>query len=304
MDPETLEVSIPTPIDCNDPVFDGSSSSTAINILDRANAGDVGLTVTTLDLATGQFSEGPVVMTFPLCSTCDPVTAAGGGLLWIYDVSTTNGPELLEVSESSGQVLDTVPMPTLYKPLLAANDQGVFVAQSLEGAGSGPALYYVGSGASTPVTLETDPHLVACWMWTSDDVLWIGMGSTGPGGHGCGQQTIWRLDGTNPQPVFQTPAPSGYIPPVVGGKTEGLWSVRWPWPSSTESVPVTPQLIYVNPNTGETTVAATLPPITGPVGDSGIDPGQVVVLDGSLYMLEPPLVPGGNGYDQLIRVSL
>jgi hypothetical protein len=305
LDPVTLVLSTPSSIDCNDPAFYGEQSYTVDVRLDQPNPGGVGLAVTTLDPATGQSSQGPVVMAYQQCSDCDPVTASYGGLLWIYCPTTTNGAELLEVSTASGQVLDTVAMPKIFRPFMAANAEGVFVASSLYG-GSGPALlYYVAPGGKAPVTLNTDPWLAACWMQAEGEELWIGMGSTGTGGHGCGQVTIWRFTGTNPQPDFEVPAVSGYIPPVVGGEAEGLWTVRWPYRGALPSNPLIPQLIYINPDTGLSSVVADLPPISGPgIVFNGMQPGEAVLLDGALYLLEPPTVAGGGGYGVLIRVNL
>ncbi len=102
-------------------------------------------------------------MTYESSSDTHLVTAYGPDALWIYDVATTNGPEPLQVSPQSGAVVDVVSMPKLYRPLLAADDGGVWVANSIEGC-PGPALSYVASGAAAPTTVIADTGLPICWL--------------------------------------------------------------------------------------------------------------------------------------------
>ena len=66
-------------------------------------------------------------MTYGSYSDSRPVFAYGSHWLWMYDVDTATGSELLQVSLQSGAVVDTVPMPALYRPLLAADNGGLWI---------------------------------------------------------------------------------------------------------------------------------------------------------------------------------
>ena len=193
-------------------------------------------------------------------------------------METTVGPELLQVSTESGAVVDVVPMPKLYRPLLAADDGGVWVANSIEGS-PGPALSYVSSGAAAPTTVVADTGLPICWLTAEGTSAWVGAGV----GWDCGNQIVEEyVDGAR-GPVYSTPG-AGFTPTfVVGDGADGLWAMQW-------SEPVSPgassaqQVISIQPDTGAESVAATLPPVVYPNGvpTNGFVQGQGVYFDGAL----------------------
>jgi hypothetical protein len=298
VEPQTLQLEGTTQASCDDPAISGQSV-TAVNAnVPESNNATIAISV--LDSETEQVSVGPVVMTYGSYSDTRPVLAYGGGWFWIYDDETTNGAELLQVSESSGQVVDTVPMPILYKPILAANVDGAWIGNSDEGgecAGCGPpsALYHVSPGSAGANVVVPDPTLLVCWLVGDGSDLWVGMGEQDDG---CTQQTIWRFDRDDPEPVFQVPD-TRYDPAVVvGNETDGLWSVV--------SLPNAAQVaVRIDPDTGKQTLVATLPPISMPTYDEGLNAGQAAYFDGSLFVLEPPFQANGYlGYSQLLRVSV
>ena len=55
-------------------------------------------------------------MVYDNASDTKPVSVVGRDWLWIYDVATTKGAELLQVSAASGKVVNTVSMPSPYAP--------------------------------------------------------------------------------------------------------------------------------------------------------------------------------------------
>ena len=155
-------------------------------------------------------------MTYEYSSDTHLVTAYGPESLWIYDVATTNGAELLQVSTQSGAVVDVVPMPKLYRPLLAADDGGVWVANSIEGS-PGPALSYVASGASAPTTVVADTGLPICWLTADGTSAWVGAGV----GWNCGNQMVQKyVDGAR-GPVYSTPR--GRFHAVLGRRRRRRW---------------------------------------------------------------------------------
>jgi hypothetical protein len=201
-------------------------------------------------------------------------------------------------------------MPVLFKPLMTADSDGLWIGNSVEGgecAGCGPpsALYYVAPGADKAVVAISDSTLIVCWLYGSDHQLWAGMGH---GKTGCGPEIIWRLDGTNFQPVFMVPD-QGYDPyTVIGDESDGLWTMQWTHPPAGDAPTPSPQeIVGINPDTGAETVVATLPALVVPLTGEfeGLVQGQAVVFAGSLYLLEPPYEDNGYlGYSTLVRVKL
>ncbi len=303
VNPQTLAVSRPVSTPCTDP----TSPSRKVGTVTRYHKGGptglkADITIATVT-STGQVTEGPVVMTYTDCSDCRPVSVYGDGLVWIYDNSTPRGAEIVEVSDTTGALIATISMPKLFRPLLAANQQGLYIANSLQ-SGQAPgepppsALYRLAPDAKAPAVVVADTSLLACWLTADPGHLWIGMGTHK---HGCAQQTIWRLDGANPKPAFETPTHT-YLPQPVGNLTSGLWTVIWPQNTSTSPVTATPELVHIDPSTGKVTVTATLPAIQVNTYSDGMQPSTGTLLHGYLYLLEPPVNKAG-GYTTLLRID-
>jgi hypothetical protein len=298
VDSQTLVVGLVTRADCGDPAVWGEVVSVVnTNLPDSNNAT---ISIATLDPQTGAVSDGPVVMTYASLSDTRPLTASGGGWLWIYDVDTTVGAEVLQISASTGQLVDAVPMPRIYRPILAADDDGLWIGPSAEGVGStgpggsGPAstLYDVMPGSNGPRTVIPGTALAVCWLVADGDSLWAGIATNVK--QSCQRQTFLRFDGADRQPVVETPLP-GYPPSsdglgpsaVVGEQSDGLWTA---WFVASRDVV---EVIRIDPDTGAQTVVASVlgPPGAGswplwdsPLGEFGID---AVLFDGSMFLLEP-----------------
>jgi hypothetical protein len=307
VDPQTLVLGPTSQIDCDDPLSLGQPVGTMETF--EPTSSRVNVAIAVADPQTGQVAVGPVVMSYENVSDTRPVTAFGGGWFWIYDVSTLNGAELLQVSETSGQVVDTIPMPKLYRPVLAANATGAWIGNSLYGgpcAGCGlpGTLYHVALGGNGATVVVPDPTLLVCWLLGDGDRLWVGMGRQFSG---CAEQTIWRFDGDGPQPVFES-ATLPYNPSeVVGGEAGGLWTVVLAAPlgqGSQYPVPAAQDVVRIDPDTGSETVVATLTSFPVPLSDEELTDGQAVYFDGSLYVLEPPFWSNGYlGYHNLVKVT-
>ena len=99
-----------------------------------------------------RYQVGPVLMRSPQISTAYPVWAYGDGYLWLYDGTTRPGSELLRISLTSGAVLARVSMPDLPRPILAADNDGLWVAPAVNGGGH--AVYHVAPGATTATRLS------------------------------------------------------------------------------------------------------------------------------------------------------
>ncbi len=99
----------------------------------------------------------------------------------------------------------------LYKPLMTADNDGLWIGNSVEGgecSGCSPpsALYYVAPGSDSADVAIPAPHpcWIVCWLLGSGDHLWLGIGHERSG---CTQESIRRLDGTDFQPVFTVAGP-------------------------------------------------------------------------------------------------
>lgn len=300
VDPRSLSVGRIVTGSCDDPRLSGHAVGVVNTPVPRSN--DATLSISRVNPVTGGVALGPVVMTYGSYSDTRPVMAYGTAWLWIYDVESTFGPELLQVSTRSGRVVDRVPMPALSRPLLAADDRGVWIANSIEGS-PGPALSYVAAGASAPTTVDPDTGLPICWLAAGGTSAWVGAGA----GWYCGKQNVERyVDGAR-VPVYSTPGRAGFTPfYVIGDDADGLWGMQWSQPVSPGAT--SPQrVLFIDPKTGIESVAAELPPVVLPNGvpTDGLVQGQAVYFDRALYLLEPPFREGGwLGYTSLVRVPV
>jgi hypothetical protein len=313
VDPQTLVLGPVAKADCGDPAIWGEVVSVDTTTIPRSN--NATITIATLDPGTGAVSDGPVVMTYASLSDTRPLTADGGGWLWIYDVDTTVGAEVLQISASTGQLVDSVPMPRIYRPILAADDDGLWIGPSVEGVGStGPGssgppstLYDVTPGSDAPSTVIAGTALAVCWLVANGDSLWAGIATNA--NQACQRQAFWRFDGADRQPVVETPlagdppSSDGLGPSsVVGDQADGLWTA---WFLASRDVV---EVIRIDPDTGAETVVASVPGPSGagswpswdaPLGEFGI---EAVLVGGSMFLLEPPEnVEGFNG--AIVRVT-
>jgi hypothetical protein len=290
VDPTSLTVGPLERGNCGDPRLYGQTVEAVNTNIPQSNNATMSIHVA--NATTGAVTDGPVVMTYGSYSDTRPVIATGTHWLWIYDVETTNGPELLQVSAQSGQVVDTVAMPTFYRPLLAADDGGVWVANSQNELPAAPALSYVAAGASAPRVVVSGP-LPICWLSAAGTTAWVGAGLRGA----CASETTERFADDGRSALYST---AGATLPVtvIGNEAEGLWTFQW--------YPDGQQIVSVNPDTGSESVAATLPQVPQPeYTDQGLAPGQAVYFGGALYLLEPPFrLNGWQGYSSIVRVPV
>jgi hypothetical protein len=290
VDPHTLVVGPVRTGNCGDPRMFGQS----IEVVNSPTLQTNNATISINSLSpAGQVVYGPVVMTYASESDTRPVTTSDGQWLWIYDNDTTKGPELLQISEQSGGVVDTIPVPSLERPLLAPDDGGVWIANSVAGA-SDPALFYVPSGSSAARVVVSSTDIPICWIVASGAGAWVGAGV-----QSCAKQDVQRFEDRSDTPVFST---AGTFVPftVVGSQSDGLWSMQYVTPSK-EAV------VHIDPDTGTESVVATVPAVAVPsyLTNGGMVAGQGAYLDGRLYLLEPPFHKNGYlGYESIVGVDV
>ncbi len=296
LDPQTLQLKDTTKGSCKDPAIFGESVAVVNTNLPE---NDASISIARIDPRTGRMSLGPVIMTYASLSDTRPVVVYGGGWLWIYDVDTTRDAELLQVSTSSGRVEDDVTMPQLYRPVLAANDDGLWIGNSVQGSQAPDVLYHVLPGSDAVTAVVSGSSLKTLWLVGSGDSLWAGIGPS------MARQTIWRFDGSEPRPVFRVNDRDYDPTAVVGDEAEGLWTVV-PYPpvgSTLRSGPYPEDVIRIDPDSGKETVVAVLPRTVLAPDDEGLTTGQASYINGSLFVLEPPFEAYGYlGYSKLVRV--
>jgi hypothetical protein len=303
VNPATLRLGAVTRGPCNDPAVSGHTVSVVNTYLPDSN--NATLAVAHIDPATSQVVVGPVLMTYGSYSDTRPVVAYGGGSLWIYDAETTAGPEAVQVSTATGQLQLTVPMPHLFKPLMAANGAGLWIGNSIQGGtcgGCGPpnALYYVAPGADG-ATVVVPGSSVVCWLAGEGDDVFAGMVAARSG---CLTPTTVRFDGSDPQPVFRTP--DVYDPVVaVGSEAGGILTIAPVHPLAYGAAALSEYVVWIDPNTGQATVVDTLsPPFSTADQYSDIPQTSQVYLDGSLFLMVQPLPGSVSAVPTLVRVEL
>ena len=304
IDASTLTVSAVTTSSCDDPASSGDLVAVTVTNPDAgSNDFASAIAVTRVDPATGTLSTGPTLMRFNDASNTHVVTACGGGSLWIYDVDTDNGPEAIQVSATTGKVEDVVRTQQFYRPVLAANSDGLWLGNSIEGSPVAGAVFHVASGSHTVTTVVSNPNDAVDWLVADSGHVWAGIRPAG-----ASLLSLWRFDGPTAKVALQVSEPSleAGLNFVVGDEQDGLW-LTTPGPP----IGATPSLtddqhldvVRLDPNTGQPTVEAALPPLDQIAAESQTLEGQAAFLAGNYFLLQSPSVGGYTGFTQLLRVT-
>jgi len=72
-------------------------------------------------------------MTWSDGSTTHLQSLAGDGSLWLFDAGTTRGAEVLRISEETGRVENTIPVPDVDRPILAIDNDGLWMGVATNG---------------------------------------------------------------------------------------------------------------------------------------------------------------------------
>jgi hypothetical protein len=303
IDPANLRLGAVTRGRCDSSPFSGQSVWVVNTYLPDSN--NATLAVAHIDRRTGRVVVGPVLMTYGSYSDTRPVIAYGGRSLWIYDVETTSGPEVAQVSMATGQLQHTTVAPHLFKPLMAANDNGLWVGNSIQGGectGCGPpdTLYHLAPGSDS-FTVVVPGSSVVCWIEGEGDHVFAGVVDARAG---CLTPTTVRFNGSDPQPVFRTP--DRYDPVVVvGSEPGGILTIAPVRPLAIGAAALSEYVIRIATSTGRATVVDTLSPPFSTANQSAVIPqSSQEYVDGSLYLLVPPSPGGVIVPTDLVRVRL
>ena len=221
---------------------------------------------------------GPVVMRYQDASDTRPVWTYGPGSLWLYDVDTEHGPELLRFSSRTGRLEQTVAMPRLYRPVIAADDDGLFLMAAVNGGVSGPgpaALYHVAPKARRAAIIHREGR-AALWITADAHTVWTEIIS------GTRKGALWRFDGPHAQATRLWRRTIGAAPSATYANGS-LWAVEPVWAGARSAQCTSEKVTRIDPLTGHETPLAT-------VAASGycsllFDPHGLTFSNGALYFL-------------------
>lgn len=304
VDAAALTLGAVTTGSCDDPASSGDRVFFVVNNPDGGSpAFTSSIAITVTDPNTGARTTGPIVMRFSEASDTRPVAAYGGGSLWIYDVDTSNGPEAIQVSATSGEVQDVVRTPELYRPMIAANSDGLWLGNSIEGTQVAGTVFHVAARSHIVTTVLPSPSDAVDWMVADAGHVWAGIRPAGGS-----LLSLWRFDGPQAKVAFHTAEPSLEIGFnfVVGSEQDGLWLTTPDPPIGDTPAPTDNQhldVVKLDPNTGKPTVEAALPPVDQLVAESGTTPETAAFFAGNYFLLRSPFLGGYSDFTQLLRVT-
>lgn len=302
VNPTTLALGELRSASCEDPALYGE---TVLPVNEIENGGPEESTVRIAHVVhnVAGFVVGPVVMSYQEASDTDAVWTYGGGYLWIYDSATKSGAELLQVSETTGAVVNAVAMPNIGRPLLAANDTGLWLAPASNSLGSSPPgiyLYRPGEPFATLVAsmarraLGWASWLLATPKETYADVL-----------EGMTSLSLWRFNATGTrQSDVRMPTRSdeinngefgyGAASYVALGSEVATVAPKYQPHEGTEVTSVPQGVFMLNPSSGKVSlVAAVTPPAS--YASLYAQPAVEAVGDAVIFLDRPS---GGSGTTQ------
>jgi hypothetical protein len=233
-------------------------------------------------------------MTFPAFAWGDsaPTWTYGGGDLWLYEWDNPGGVDLMRISARTGDVLQRLRVPKVWHPVLAYNDEGLWVAPS--GQSGSSELYLVAPGATAATLVFHFPdHGFAKWIVGSGDALWLNAQPRAVSNAGV----VWMLRGPQAKAVWHVPESASLVQVfetlgdsgMVGDAADGLWAAP---PTAYDEQ----QVVRIDPISGALSIEATwkagypgsaqyakylyMSPITSWTG---------VTLAGSFFLLDPPV---------------
>jgi hypothetical protein len=285
VDPATLKVDKSHQANCADPRLWGDAVLPVFSVEQHVfwghgsegiNTGEVRMA--RLGRAAPGYRLGPVVLTYPNASG-RPQWTTGDGYLWLY--SGTSGPqaEVLRISLTTGAVLQRVTLPDIVRPILAVDDDGLWIAPAVNSfySPSSDGIWRLGAGAKS-ARLVRRLSTFADWMTATRHSLFADIRNGG-----SLRTTLWRLDGPDGTVAFHR------VPNPLLEQTQVQYSTRVVVASSSGALcAVVPNgagtglvVLRLNPMTGFvrtlTTVAAGLL----------VEQWQVAAEGTSLYVLLP-----------------
>ena len=244
VDPATLALSNERSGSCDDPRLYGVN---ALVVNSFINGNQNGANVRIAHTTPQGYVLGPIVMTYTELSDTDAEWVYGDGFLWVYfSLTTSHGSELLRVSATTGTVVQTVRMPPIDRPLIAADADGFWLVPAFNSSGHG--LYNVAPGATQPALVSTAVGYGANWMVASGHSVWMDVN------HYPKHATLLRFDGTK----LALHVTSEVI--AVRPESRGAAEQKWGWRRNRDLDGARQKhLVRIEPNTAQTSNVARLP---------------------------------------------
>ena len=216
-------------------------------------------------------SNGRVVFRYQDSSDTKPQWVYGPDSLWIYDVNTEAGPVAVRVSLASGRIVQRTPMPKLYRPVLAADADGLWlVAATNGGLGTGPqALFNIVPGATTPTVVHRGGR-AALWLLAREHTVWMEQIA------GTSTVSLWRFDGMRERRLAK--------PRFFGAAA--VWGGGSVWVAGANRRCNHELVVRVDPGTGRASPVANV--ATGSCEPLGYDPQGLIFSRGSLFFVDEP----------------
>jgi hypothetical protein len=296
--PSTLALTDARHGSCADPALFGRSVIPAISIDKNlpATSGGPSAVVRIAHVTAGSpgYALGPIVMTFSALAyeQTRPSWIYADGDLWLYD--WVNHFDLLRVSATTGAVLQRLVIPRIQTPLLAFNDDGLWIAPY--GESSGP-LYRLAPGARrVSAVFDLPGGGFAWWLVASGNSVWL---DTQPRPV-TRASTVWDLRGLNATPFWHEAASPILQSETDGvtaagaatvGNNAGLWTVVFRASGAQ-------QVIRIDPSTGKLAIETALTPqAVGPA--PGLWSLQAATVAGSLFLLDQPMTGTAKQADRV-----
>lgn len=219
-------------------------------------------------------STGKLVFTYEDASDTRPMSAYGGGFLWIYDVWTPKGAQLAQVSASTGRIVRVIAMPSVFRPLMAADDDGAWLVPAANGDiahGPAPVLHVPTQGTPSIVHLE---GRAALWLTAHAHTVWTEIIT------GTSTFSFWRFDGPNAKPT-ELAAPKSPNPWAVVWGAGKLWTVVPDTDCRTDRV------VAIDPRTGALKTVARVTELDT-CNSLAFNPQGLAFAGGALYFLDEP----------------
>lgn len=311
----TLKLEHVTQANCGDPALYGEQVLAISYLIHpvsrRRGVGVFAIRIAHADAhALDGYTLGPVVGSYQQCSDCSAEWVYGDHSLWIYGVHKGNfgggAGELLRISDATGKVAQHWTFPTGVRELLAADENGLWFAPSIEtGTPLHPtktqrtdaeSLYHVTPGASKPTRELTIGS--ADWLVASGQTAWLETRTVT--GNQRIKSTLWRVTGPSGKatalgsykhPFEQAVDISTKVITHAGSGKIGIFYVNLP--QSTSLPNPSEQIMRLDPNTAKQTVIIK---DVQPANTSDMTGLPAAALGRSVYFLDPQQLdyPGGR----------
>jgi hypothetical protein len=228
----------------------------------------------------------PVDLTMIGSAIAHQALAYGNGSLWLYGHTSSGGTEVVQISPSTGAVLEStsaVPMIGGVFPSVVANAGGLWLAGGPAGS---PTIELIRPGSTTPTQINVGPASQTSIPWIAGigNQVWAEVENLQDGPTTTVKLQLVAFD-TSGKETVSSPLGTGYFPVVPTSNSE-LWTV-----GATCNGPQ--ELVEVSEHTGVSRIATSL---KSPINPClyGANGSQLASVGRSVFVLDPTQASGGS----------